>query len=247
MRTKLHTQQYKYLTMFIVAFVTCYLTSEVVINRLVSIGGGYITGGTFIYFISPMVTDVVTEVYGYRVARQMLWYGIFSWIFLGVGVALCLLAPYPVFWEENAKAFNIALGPLLHSSLVSSFAVLTGQLVNSYLLSKWKILLRGRFFWFRSVSSSIIGDGITVTLSILGIFAGRIPTDAYMLTLFPEFVIMIVFSSISAIPASYLANFVKKAEKLDTYDIGISFNPFKLAIDDNIQPATEEQQSNETV
>ena len=227
-----YPQRYKYLTLFTVAFITCYLTSEVVINRLVSIGGGYITGGTFIYFISPMVTDVVTEVYGYRVARQMLWYGIFSWIFLGVGVSLCLLAPYPSFWEENAKAFNIALGPLLQSSLVSSFAVLAGQMVNSYLISRWKVLLKGRYFWLRSTGSSIIGDTITVTLSILGIFAGRIPGEAFMLTLLPEFVIMVIFSSIGAIPALFLVNYVKKAEKLDTFDTGIDFNPFKLAVED---------------
>jgi uncharacterized integral membrane protein (TIGR00697 family) len=233
MHTTLHQKQYKYLTFFIVCFITCYLTSEVVINRLVSFGGGYITGGTFIYFISPMVTDVVTEVYGYRIARQMLWYGIFSWIFLGLGVALCLKAPHPAFWTENAKAYDTALGPLLHSSIISSFAVLTGQFINSYLISKWKVLLRGKYFCLRSVSSSIIGDAITVTLSILGIFAFRIPTDAFILTLLPEFIIMVIFSSVGAIPAVFLVNYIKKAENLDHYDVSTNFNPFKFAINDD--------------
>lgn len=226
----IYTPSYKYLNALMVAFITCYLTSEVILNRLISIGGGYITGGTFIYFISPMVTDVVTEVYGYKIARQMLWYGVFAWFFLGASVALCLQAPYPPFWANNAEAYQTALGSLFHSSLVSSVAVLTGQMTNAYFISKWKILLRGRFFWLRSVSSSIIGDSITVTLSIFGIFAGRVTADAVMLTLIPEICVMIIFSAIGAIPAVFLVRIIKKAENLDNYDIGINFNPFKISL-----------------
>ncbi len=233
MSTLLPVRQYKYLIPLNVAFITCYLTSEVVLNRLVSIGNGYITGGTFIYFISPMVTDVVTEIYGYRVARQMLWLGVFSWLFLGLSVALCIHAPYPAFWVKDAQAYSTALGSLLRASIVSSMAVLIGQLTNAYLLSKWKILLRGKYFWIRSVSSSIIGDSITVTLSILGIFAGRISSDAFMLTLLPEIIIMIIFSSLGAIPALFLVRFIKRSENIDIYDIGVNFNPFKLSIEEN--------------
>lgn len=230
--SSLHIRPYKYLTFLIVAFITCYLSSEVILNRLVSIGPGYITGGTFIYFISPMVTDVVTEVYGYKVARQMLWCGVFSWLFLGISVAICINAPYPAFWAKDAAAYHAALSSLLRASLVSSVAVLTGQLVNAYLISKWKILLRGRFFWLRCVGSSIIGDSITVTLSILGIFAGRIPAGAFTYTLLPELIIMIIFSGLGAIPAQFLAHFTAKAEKLEHYDVGIDFNPFKFSTEE---------------
>ena len=226
-------RQYKYLTALIVTFITCYLTSEVILNRLVSIGSGYITGGTFIYFLSPMVTDVVTEIYGYRIARQMVWYGVFSWLFLGVSVAICVNAPYPAFWASNALAYKVALSSLLHASVVSSGAVLLGQLTNAYLVSKWKILLKGKYFWIRSVTSSIIGDSVTVTLSILGIFGSRMSFNELALTLIPEILIMVTFSSLGAIPGVFLVRIIKKAENIDVYDVGINFNPFKIRVDNN--------------
>lgn len=230
-KTSLH-KPYKYLTFFVAAFITCYLTQEVVLNRLISIGSGYITGGTFIYFISPLLVDVVAEVYGYRTARQMLWCGIFALIFLAMTTALILRAPYPVFWGRIANAYDIVLKPTLYASIVGSIVIFVGQLVNAFLISKWKILIRGKYFVMRSVVSTIIGDSITVILSILFIFAGRISKDMFVSILVPELIIMIIFSIFGSFPAWWLSRVVIKAEGFDNYDIEVNFNPFKFSTDD---------------
>jgi hypothetical protein len=217
------------LNFLMIAFVTSYLTSEVILNRLVDIGFGFITGGTFIYFLSPMIADVITEVYGYCVARQVIWFGVIAWLFLGVCVQICLHLPYPPFWKASAQAYDDALGSLFRSCMVSSIAVLLGQLTNAYFISKLKIMTMGRYFWLRSVGSSLVGDTITVTLSIIGIFAGRIPAGTFTHTLIPEFIIMILFSACGAIPAAWIAAYLKKKLGQDHYDTNISYNPFKLS------------------
>jgi len=223
---------YKFLTFYFVAFVTFYLTQAVLLNRLIDVDGLYITGGTFIYFLSPLIVDVVAEVYGYRAARQILWLGFAAIIFFSIVIAICIRTPYPPFWGHMAMAYSTALHSLARTTIVGLIATMIGQFTNIYLISKWKILCRGKYFWLRSVGSSIIGDTLTVVLAILGIFWGRIPPHAFMSILLPELIVMIVFSMVGAIPAWLLANLTAKAENLNVYDVGVNFNPFKVLMKD---------------
>jgi uncharacterized integral membrane protein (TIGR00697 family) len=233
------TRAYKYLIYFVVAFISCYLTQQILLNRLVSIGGGgYVTGGAVIYFLSPLIMDVVAEVYGYKVARKVLWCGLFALLFMGLTVGLVLTLPAPGFWAATTAGYNIALHSVVRTAIVSVFCVSVGQFVNAYLISKWKILVRGRYFWLRSLGSSAIGDSITITLGILTTFFGRIPAHLLPETIIPQVIIMLIFTALGALPAMFLAKIVAKAEGLDNYDVGVNFNPFK------IQDNSEKNRSN---
>ncbi|EKD92385.1 MAG: hypothetical protein ACD_29C00032G0004 [uncultured bacterium] len=139
-----------------------------------------------------------------------------------------LRLPYPPFWQNTAESYTIALKSTARAVIVGDIAILVGQFLNAYLITKWKILVRGRYFWLRSVGSSIVGDTITVSLAILGIFGGRMSTDALLTTLIPELVIMVFFTALGAFPASIIAKILAKAENLNNFDIGVNFNPFKL-------------------
>lgn len=221
--------QYKYLMIYVTAFVACYMTQAVLLNRLIDLGRFYITGGTFIYFASPLISDVVAEVYGYKTARQLMWLGLFAVIFLTACIAIVIRLPTPPFWADHAAAYFTALNSLLRSTVAGIVAILVGQFVNIYLLTKWKILLKGRYFWLRSVSASIIGDMLTVMLAISIIFSGRIPGQAFTSILFPELIIMVIFSALGGIPAAALAKFTAKAENLNLDDSKTNFNPFKFS------------------
>lgn len=172
-------KSYKYLICFIAAFIAFYLTQEVLLNRLISIAGGYITGGTFIYFASPLIVDVVAEIYGYKVARQMIWCGLLALLFFAFSIFICFKMPYP-------------------------------------------------YFWMRSFGSSVIGDSITVILTTLGTFLGRVPMGVFVQNLVPELTIMIIFSLAGAIPAMFLVKILAKAEGVNRYDVFVNYNPFKM-------------------
>jgi len=226
--TSHHAKPYKYLMFLVAAFISCYLTQEILLNRLTSIGPGYITGGTFIYFTSPLILDIVSEVYGYKVARQLLWCGLGALLFMAFCVGIVLKMPYPTFWTVVVVSYKKALSSLVRTAVISTLTVSIGQLVNAYLISRWKILTRGKYFWLRSMGASITGDSTTVVLTTLGTFMGRIPNNMFMQNLVPELVIMVTFTAIGAIPAAFIANKLKKNEHLDNYDTNINYNPFKL-------------------
>jgi uncharacterized integral membrane protein (TIGR00697 family) len=206
------------------------LYKKFLLNRLISVGYGYITGGTFIYFTSPLIIDVVAEVYGFNTARKLIWCGLFSFVFLSASVYLCFKMPYPLFWKQTIQAYKTALGSIVRTSLVSAATVFVGQMINSYLIVKWKILTRGKYFWLRSLGSSIIGDSATVALTTIGGFTGRVPHNIFTHNIAQELIIMVVFSAIGALPASFLATVVSKSECIPQYEPRCGFNPFAKEI-----------------
>lgn len=224
------TKSPKYFIYFVAAFLTCSLTQEVLLNRFISldIGSAYITGGAFICLTSLLIIDIVTEVYGYKLARQMVWCGFFAPLIMAVFITICLRMPYPTFWSKVIMAYQISLGSILRVAIVSAVALLVGQFINAYLISKWKILTKGKYFWLRSLGSSCIGDTVSVITAIILIFAGRAPFHMMIVNIVTNLATGFFFTAVGAIPAAGLAKVMSKIERLDNYDTGVNFNPFKL-------------------
>ena len=220
----------RYLMYFVAAFIACYTVQIVLYNRLISIGHGYIPGGTFIYYTSPLILDIVSEIYGYQVAKRLIWCGLFSFLFLAGSIYFVFKMPYPIFWSSTILAYHTALDSTVWTSLVGAVVVFIGQKINSYLIVKWKIMTRGKYFWLRSLGSSVIGDSLTAGLASVVIFTGRVPGHLFSLishSILPTLVIMVLFTAIGALPASILVILVSKAEGIDRFDTRSVLNPFK--------------------
>ena len=207
-------------------FITSLITANVIAVKIISLGPFILPAAIFIFPLSYIFGDVLTEVYGYRQARKVIWLGfacnlifvIFAWIGQ-------ILPPAP-FWEGQ-EAYKSILGytPRL---LAASFAgYLAGEFVNSFILAKMKILTRGRWLWSRTIGSTIFGQGLDTTIFITIAFAGT-----------PSFVpIMILYHwlaktaiEVAATPLTYtIVNFLKKKEAIDTYDYETNFNPFLIS------------------
>lgn len=222
----------KYLMLLVVLFITIYLATGMVQYRLVSITHSiYFSFAIFIYPLSYLISDLVTEVYGYQVARQLIWCGILAWVFAGVCVKLATLMPYPLFWKHFAFEYDDILGTYLRNQLSGSLGVMLGQFLNVWILSKCKVLLQGRYFWFRCVLSTVIGDAITITVALFLVYFGKMAMGHIFAIIFNEIVVNILYTAIMAFPAVFVANALKKAEKLDTFDYSVNFNPFKFVVD----------------
>jgi queuosine precursor transporter len=220
----------KYLLILASIFFTSYLASPIVQNRLVAFSHTYFSATLFVYPLSYSILDIVTEVYGYRVSRQLVWCGIFAWLFSGLFFLWVTHLPGPSFWGKYDKAFDYVLHPYLRSVLSGSTAVLLGQFINIYIISKWKVIVQGRYFWLRSVGSSFIGNAITIILALLFIYLGRMPFQQLLNIIIFEVVADIIYCAIAAVPATIVVGILKAKEKIDVYDSHINFNPFKLSI-----------------
>jgi hypothetical protein len=140
--------------------------------------------------------------------------------------------PSPTSWNlqiDYDKVFHPLLGFTV-STL--PFAILGPQFINIFLITKLKILTKVRFFWIRSIFSSVLGGMIGSTIAIFLVNVGNLPFSVYDKTMFADYAIRFLYAIFGGGPAWLLVFYFKKKENIDVYDIGTNFNPFKLSLKD---------------
>ena len=136
--------------------------------------------------------------------------------------------PSPKLWTGEA-AYSFVFGNMLHIVCGSYIALAIGSFINTYLISKWKVLVRGKYFWLRSIGASVIGEGIYTVAAGLLIYIGRVPFDKMVDFIMWSYIFKIVGSIILATPANLIASYLKKKEEIGSSDKTTNFNPFKIS------------------
>jgi uncharacterized integral membrane protein (TIGR00697 family) len=176
-------------------------------------------------------SDVITEVYGYKLSRQIIWAGICCELIFAIICAELSKLPSPSYWQYSF-AYNEVLGKLPRIFLAGFIGRVCGLFSNIYIISKWKILLKGKSFWLRSLGSSAVGEAVFTILSVLIIFTGTLSFPKIFSIIILAYFYKLIFSPLAIIPATICANFLKKSESVDVYDSSTNFNPFKIALTD---------------
>ncbi|MFO7270015.1 MAG: queuosine precursor transporter [Sphaerobacter thermophilus] len=209
-------------------FVTSLITANIVAVKLVDIGGLVVPAGTVTLFpLSYIFGDVLTEVYGFRRARLVIWLG-FVCNLLAVGsIVITQVLPPAAIWDGQA-AYERILGftPRL---LAGSFAAyLVGEFLNAVVLAKLKIVTQGRWLWMRTISSTLVGQGADSLVFITIAFVGTIPGGELVPLMVTAWLVKSAYE-VLATPLTYVVvNTLKRREGVDTYDYGTDFSPLRL-------------------
>jgi len=207
-------------------FVTCLITANVIAVKVVSFGQFILPAAIIIFPLSYIFGDILTEVYGYGRARRVIWLGFLCNLIFVFFVWAGQVLPPAAFWGGQ-EAYEKILGytPRL---LGASFAgYLVGEFANSIVLSKMKILTRGRWLWSRTIGSTIVGQGLDTVVFIILAFVGT-PSFALVMILY-HWLAKVGIEAV-ATPFTYtVVNYLKKKEAVDTYDYKTNFNPFLVS------------------
>jgi len=188
-------------------------------------------GGTLLFPFAYVLGDILTEVYGYRAARRVIWTGFIALSLTALFFFILSVLPGEALWESYAgtTAFNAILGGMSSGGIVvaSLSGYLIGSFSNSAILSRLKVRMKGRALWVRIVGSSLVGQLLD---SLVFVFVASL-TGVFAWELFATLVITNYLFKVSieiiVIPLTFLAiQKFKKAEGIDTYDVGVNFNPF---------------------
>ncbi|MBT5415185.1 MAG: queuosine precursor transporter [Rhodospirillaceae bacterium] len=208
-------------------FVTCLIISNIVAVKLISVEGVVVTAAITIFPISYIIGDVLTEVYGYRQARRVIWLGFGCNLIAAAAIMIGQWLPAASFWQGQ-NAYETILGYAPRLLLASFTAYLIGEFANAYILAKMKIMTRGRWLWTRTIGSTIVGQGLDSVVFATVAFIGVIPFDALLLTIVSQWLIKTAYETL-ATPFTYLViGFLKRREKLDVYDRDTDFNPVAI-------------------
>ncbi|MCX5815808.1 MAG: queuosine precursor transporter [Proteobacteria bacterium] len=208
-------------------FTTCLITSNITAVKLISIFGLIVPAGIIIFPLSYIFGDVLTEVYGYRRARSVIWLGFFCNLMTVIAIWLGQILPAASFWDGQ-PAYERILGytPRL---LVASFAAyLAGEFANSFVLAKMKVATKGRFLWARTIGSTLVGQGLDSFVFMLIAFIGVIPPNALANAIITQWLVKSAYEAILT-PLTYrIVTFLKRREGIDVYDHTTRFNPFLI-------------------
>jgi queuosine precursor transporter len=210
-------------------FVTSLLTANVIAVKLVALGGLVVPAGVVIFPLSYIFGDVLTEVYGYRQARRVIWLGFLCNLLMVAAIWVGGLLPAASFWDGQ-PAYERILGFTPRLLAASFAAYLVGEFANSYVLARLKIATRGRWLWTRTIGSTLVGQGLDSAVFITLAFAGIMPgADALLSAVLTQWLLKSAYE-IVVTPLTYVVvGFLKRAEGLDTYDHDTQFNPLLLA------------------
>jgi hypothetical protein len=214
--------------MIVALFVTCLITANIIAVKLIDIGGLIMPAGIIIFPISYIVGDVLTEVYGYRAARRVIWLGFACNLIAVTAILIGQALPAAGFWDAQA-AYERILGFTPRLLIASFVAFLVGEFANSYVLARLKVATKGRRLWLRTISSTVIGQGLDSVIFIFVAFWGTQPSEALMSAMLTQWVFKVIYEAL-ATPITYaVVAHIKRQEGIDVYDRDISFNPLSLA------------------
>ncbi len=197
-------------------FVTALVVSNIIAVKLVEISGQVFPAGLVVFPLSYLLGDVLTEVYGFRAARAVIWLG-FACNLLAVGaIQAAIHLPAAGFWEDRQDAYAATLGTTWRIFLASLAAYVVGELVNATVLARMKVATKGRWLWSRTIGSTVVGQGLDSLIFVTAAFAG---TGAGLLNPIVTTWLIKVGYETAATPLTYaIVNFLKRREGIDVFD-----------------------------
>lgn len=218
----------KYSARFIVVtgvFITCLIISNIIAVKIITVGGRNLPAAIIIFPISYIFGDILTEVYGYRTARKVIWLGFLCNLLAVIAIWLGGLLPSASFWN-NQDAYQKILGFTPRLLAASFTGYLLGEFANSFVLAKMKILTKGRWLWTRTIGSTLVGQALDSGMFILIAFSGLMGWGALGIMILTHWLVKTGYEAL-ATPFTYMiVGYLKKKEGIDTYDYKTNFNPF---------------------
>jgi uncharacterized integral membrane protein (TIGR00697 family) len=223
-----NNRQFRYYDLILGLFVAVLLISNVASSKVLDLGPFTFDGGTILFPISYIFGDILTEVYGYKRSRRVIWTGFFAAFLMSAVFMIVGKLPPAADWP-NQEAYDKILGLTPRIVIASLIAYFAGEFSNSYTLAKMKIFTKGKLLWTRTVGSTIVGEGIDTVLFVFIAFYGVFPGGLLLSILISNYIFKVCFEAVFT-PFTYMiVRFLKRKEHSDVYDHDTNFNPFSIS------------------
>jgi queuosine precursor transporter len=170
-------RNHKFIPFIAGAFTATLVITNILNTKIFVFVGFAFPAGIITYPISFLAADILTEVYGYRVTRQIIWSGFAALLLMVATAIMTIHLPAAPFWQLQSS-FESILAQVPRIVVASILAYWTGEFCNSYVLARSKIRTEGRGMWLRFVLSTMAGEAVdTLVFMTVAFPAGRIIKD----------------------------------------------------------------------
>jgi uncharacterized integral membrane protein (TIGR00697 family) len=187
-------------------FVTLYLVSNIMAVKVIGIAGiFYFDAGTITFPFAYMLGDVLTELWGFRTAKRVIWATFVCNIILVVCTQIGVWLPSPEYLEGTATAYDAVFSYVPRIVLGSLAGFLCGELSNAWFMERIKARTKGRHLWVRTIGSSVIGYLADTLPFVLIAFAGIVSTHDLVMMLLTQYFMKLGIEAIFGTPMAYAA------------------------------------------
>jgi len=207
--------------------ITILLICDALAFKVVSIYGYDFAASGLIFPLGLFLASVITEVYGFILAGRIIWVQLLCQIFFILTVNLFVLLPSSTDSVNSLYYFNLYHN-LWRVLIASTTALIAAYFMNDMVMSKLKIYLSGKYFITRFITSNAIGTAILVCISYPINFYGLYSLNRIAVIAFNTWIYKMIMAVILFPLALFLSSLIKRIEKLDYFDYGISYNPLTV-------------------
>jgi len=231
-------KQYRFFDLIMAVFVTVLVVSNIASSAKIVDWGFSLFGvpmafdaGTILFPTSYVFGDILTEVYGYKQSRRVIWAGFACLALSAIIFWIVRVMPGEATWQGYAgdEAYNAILGGMSTGGIVlaSLAGYWTGEFTNSFILAKMKVLTEGRWLWARTIGSTVFGQLVdTVMFVAVASAFGVFPWSLFLTLTVTNYLFKCGVEALMT-PVTYLVvGALKRAENEDYYDRATNFNPF---------------------
>lgn len=220
-------KNYKYYTLITALFVTILLTSNITSTKIVSLWWLTFDGGTILFPLSYIFWDILTEVYGYKKSRQVIWTGFLWALIMTLSIIAVGLMPAASFWTFQEAYSNILMyAPrIVFASLI---AYIAWEFTNSYVIAKMKIKMQWKMLPLRTIVSTLLWQWIDTSIFIIIAFYWIFTTNELIALFLSNYVLKVWIEILFTPITIFTVTKLKKIESEDYYDTKTDFNPLKV-------------------
>lgn len=232
-----NTSESNYLIFIAMLYMTLMILCSIIGFKLINTSIGIISGASLICPFLFLMGDVVAEVYGYKVAINLFFLGLACKVILVlVGCAIIYL-PSPPEWNHQ-NSFNLIIGSLPKIYGYSILGMTLSWVLNAFILTRWKYIVSGKYFWFRSISTSGFGETVFSLVSVTLTLFGTVKSVDIPSIVIWSLSLKIIFTILFSYPITIIVNWLKEVEGMDIYDNISGLNPFREATNENKDSGT---------
>lgn len=205
--------------------ITCLLISNIITIKTINIFGLIFTAGDILFPITYILNDVFTEVYGFKKARFIIWISFFCNLLMVIIFGIIIALPVDETFEMQSALVNI-LGSTPQILFASFISFLIGNFANSIVLSKMKVKTKGKYLALRTITSTLIGEGLDTLLFIPIVFIGVLDLKSILFLMIDTYILKVLLEVVLT-PITYkVVKFIKRKENEDTFDNKVEYKIF---------------------
>lgn len=194
------------LQLLLALFVSLLVAVNLLGVKIITLLGISVSVGIFMMPIMFLITDIVEEVYGKKVALQFVYVGVISLLLvLAYTAVFVALPPHDRFLDMN-EAYTSIFGVSLRMMVASIIAFFLAQMHDLWAFEFWKQKTNGKYLWLRNNLSTMVSQAIDTLLFMFIAFYGITPkfTVGFIISLaIPYYLFKIAFAALDT-PFVYL-------------------------------------------